>query len=106
MASNDANPMLAALRGLEESLDEHMRTHIAPSKDAVKPRRRVYDFGFFAWVLRAVNESPCLQPLRCLRHLRRLGILGPHLRRAGLVIAGVLCIGAIGFGILWWRLSS
>ena len=109
MAANDTKPILAALRGLEESLGEHMRGNAEPAPDATagpQRKRRGYDFGFVSWVLRAVNEIPYLHVLQHLRHLRRLGVLGPHLRRAAVVVGGVICVGAIGFGILWWRLSS
>jgi hypothetical protein len=109
MASNDANPMLAALRGLEQSLDEHKRALEGEEQhrpEPPKPRRRVYDFGMFARALRGLNEIPYLHLLRHLRHLRRLGCLGPHLRRAAIVLGGIAAFGAIGFGILWWRLLS
>ncbi len=115
MAANDANPMLAALRGLEQSLDEHKRAHNgqaekpAPAKEPVTPpkrSRRTYDFGFFSRALLALNSIPYLHALRHLRHLRRLGVLGPHLRRAAIALAGLAVVGAVGFGVLWWRLSS
>ena len=114
MPANDVNPMLAALRGLEESLDEHKRAQAARADEAIKEiskepakrKRRVYDFGWIAGALRATNEVPYLHLLTHLRHLRRLGVLGPHLRRAAIVLGGVFAVGAIGFGILWWRLSS
>ena len=112
MAANDANPMLAALRGREQSLDEHKRAQTGqapPSDDTLqtpKRRRRIYEFGFMSRALLALNGIPALHLLRHLRHLRRLGCLGPHLRRAAIVLVGIAAFGAIGFGILWWRLSS
>jgi hypothetical protein len=114
MPANDVNPMLAALRGLEESYDKHIRAQAQQADEAVeqisrpppKPKRRVYDFGVIASALRASNEIPYLHLLTHLRHLRRLGVLGPHLRRAALVLGGLVVVGALGFGVLWWRLSS
>jgi len=105
MAGNDVKPMIAALRGLEESLDEHLRAQAVREGGGRKPRRS-YDFGVTAHLLRWLNAIPHLNPVHRLRYLRQLGLLGPHLRRCAYVLGGVAVIVAVGFGILWWRLLS
>ncbi|MGZ5895151.1 MAG: hypothetical protein ACXWJ6_02730, partial [Xanthobacteraceae bacterium] len=89
MTVNDKGSKLAALRGLEASLDAHRRSKPAlrgdedPRQSASSPR--------FGWSRRLLGT---------------LLLKRSKLRRAGLIIGGVLGVVAIGFGLLWWRLLS
>jgi hypothetical protein len=89
MTTNDNNSKLAALRSLEASLNARRRDQSArPS--AASPR--------------LAGGMPRLDGFA--RVLWRMKILLPHLRRTGLIAGGILGVVAIGFGLLWWRLSS
>jgi hypothetical protein len=94
MAISDTSPKLAGaklaqLRGLEASLDEHRRLLAKHAPETSPPRSgRVLKFGAY------------------VRTLWRLKVLMPHLKRAGLIFAGVMGVLALAGGVLWWRLAS
>jgi len=99
----DITQKLEALRGLEASLDEHRRES-ARAEEA--PRARRYSFGRLTHLLRPFNwlRHIGLRPPKNPRS--RAARVWPHLRRAGLVVGGIVVVLVLGFGALWWRLSS
>jgi len=101
MTVNDISSKLDALRGLEASLDEHRRGQTPEA-----PPRRRYSFGWPVRLLRPLNRLRHSEFAR-RHHLRqRLSLARPCLRWAGIVLGAMVLVLGIGFGALWWRLSS
>src|SRR5262245_57981148 len=89
MASSDQNSKLAALRGLEASLEAHRRNGMVQPDDRGRP-------SYARWTARLPSfRVPWRWNWQSLRW-----------RRIGLVAGGTLGVIVLGVGLLLWRLSS
>ncbi len=118
MTDKKHGPKLAALQGLEASLELHRRAQAAAACSVTERARRRFrstfgrlrgDFGFDRRRL-GIGLQHLRAYLRSLPiELRRLGVLlrsSARLRRIGVIAAAGLGVLFVGIGLLWWRLMS